>query len=77
MNKVVIITPMDESNMARKPIVERYPDAYLDQRSFKWRLYLPDEYQWTKEDADFMNDLADNKDLLASWAYIEKEGKSE
>jgi hypothetical protein len=37
-----------------------------------WFLHLPAFHNWTMEDADFMNNLADKQDWIAGWNYQDR-----
>ena len=53
-------------------IKRRYPGMEINQpRISLWYLNLPYSYNWTRDDADFMNALADEQDMLAGWNYQE------
>ena len=76
MGKLCVTTLDDTAQSAAKmkhAIWQRFGfDCQLKERSASMLIFrLPEEYQWTREDAEFMRNLVDQSDLVASWHYVE------
>lgn len=45
-------------------------DCRLEERSASMLIFqMPESYNWTREDADFMEDITNNQDWIAGWHY--------
>lgn len=72
MSKLRIV-PVDDTVQTaialKQAVFNRFANRTIDEKSTSlWFLAL-EGYNWTMEDADFMNDLAHKQDLLAGWNY--------
>lgn len=83
MGKLRIITLDDTVQSAAKmkhAIWQRFGfDCRLldKQGSSIWIWQLPENYQWTSDDAEFMNNLVDQSDLVANWYYVKRDSNEQ
>lgn len=67
------LTTADDTEVTAKSLEQTLADYFPIVKLEKidtalWYLYLPD-YPWSMSDADFLETLANKRDLLAGWHY--------